>query len=326
MSECTGTDKKKVTIALAVYKPNTNWFIEQLNSLNGQSYSNLELLVWDDCPDAPIDESLLENYITAFPYTIFRGVRNLGSNGAFEELTKKANGDFIAFCDQDDIWETNKISLMIKEQAETNAVLVCSDVSVIDADGRQKAFSITQVRKRHRFHEGDNLVAPLLMHNFILGCASLVKAEIAKEAIPFEPFYVHDQWIGIVAAERGRIAFLNRPLVRYRIHQTNQTGVLTGVSNKSSYYEQRIKYLIDRFSHLKERPGSSAMLIRNVNERLKWVMARADYFNNPSLKNLKTMWDQRNLSKAAFYLEILLPFLPNCCFKAIILFVRKGII
>lgn len=325
MNECTGIGKK-VTIALAVYKPNISWLIEQLKSLNAQSYHNLELLIWDDCPDVPVDESLFKTYITSFSYILFRGDRNLGSNGAFEELTRKADGDFIAYCDQDDIWERDKISLMIEKQQETNAVLVCSDVSVIDSYGRKKASSITQVRKHHKFLEGNNLVAPLLMHNFILGCASLVKTEIAKEAIPFEPYYVHDQWIGIVAAERGRIAFLNIPLVRYRIHQTNQTGVLTGVNDKISYYEQKIKYFIDRFYHLKERTNNSSALIQNVNERLEWVIARANYFNNPSLKNLKAMWGQRNISKAAFYLEMVLPLLPNCCFKAIVLLVKKGII
>ena len=46
-------DKPLVSILLAVYKPNEAWFIEQLISLNEQTYENIELLVYDDCPDFP---------------------------------------------------------------------------------------------------------------------------------------------------------------------------------------------------------------------------------------------------------------------------------
>ena len=42
------TDKPLVSILLAVYKPNEKWLIEQLISLNEQSYENLELIVYDD--------------------------------------------------------------------------------------------------------------------------------------------------------------------------------------------------------------------------------------------------------------------------------------
>lgn len=326
MKECMEIDNKKVTIVMAIYKPNISWLTEQLNSLNEQSYSNIELLVWDDCPDDPVDDSFFKDCITAFPYSIFRGSKNLGSNGAFEVLTSKVDGDLIAYCDQDDIWEKDKIRLLVEKQKETGAVLVCSDVSIIDSFGNMKATSITQVRKRHTFLEGNNLLSSLLIHNFIIGCTALVKTEIAKEAIPFEPYYVHDHWIGIVAAEKGRIAFINKPLIRYRIHHSNQTGILTGVNDKASYYEQRIKYLIDRFNHLKKRHGNSVMLIQYVNERLEWALARSDYYKDPSLKNLKLIWEKRKFSKAAIYFEIVLPFIPESVFKKIISMTRRGII
>lgn len=56
MTRCMEVDKPLVSILLAVYKPNENWFIEQLISLNEQTYNNLELFVYDDCPDFPTSE------------------------------------------------------------------------------------------------------------------------------------------------------------------------------------------------------------------------------------------------------------------------------
>ena len=72
-------------------------------------YENIELLVYDDCPDYPINEDIIKKYITKFSYTLIRGIKNKGSNKAFEELTKQGNGELFAYCDQDDIWEVNKI-------------------------------------------------------------------------------------------------------------------------------------------------------------------------------------------------------------------------
>ena len=78
IQECMTTDKKPlVSILLAAYKPNEKWFKEQLQSLNAQTYDNKELIIYNDCPDCPLDEQLIKTTIT-FPYRIFNGKKNLG--------------------------------------------------------------------------------------------------------------------------------------------------------------------------------------------------------------------------------------------------------
>ena len=101
------TDKPQIAILMAVYEPRMDWLREQLLSLNAQTYPNLKLYVRDDCsPSVPYEEiqSCLQDCISAFPYTIQRNEKNLGSNGTFEQLTREAGGDYFAYCDQDDIW------------------------------------------------------------------------------------------------------------------------------------------------------------------------------------------------------------------------------
>ena len=54
MNGCMETDKPLISIVMAVYEPNLQWFREQLDSLEAQTYPNLELLVIDDCsPTVP---------------------------------------------------------------------------------------------------------------------------------------------------------------------------------------------------------------------------------------------------------------------------------
>ena len=41
----------KIIIAMAVYKPNLNFFKQQLKSIDEQDYKNMELLIWNDSPN-----------------------------------------------------------------------------------------------------------------------------------------------------------------------------------------------------------------------------------------------------------------------------------
>lgn len=137
-----------VSILLATYEPNLQWLEQQLNSLNQQSYPNLYLYVQDDASaNVPLSKitALLEKTITSFSYEIARNEKNLGSNVTFQYLTEKATGDFFAYCDQDDLWFPHKISRCMDVLQDKNAVLVCSDMEIINEVGKVTAKSITKI-------------------------------------------------------------------------------------------------------------------------------------------------------------------------------------
>ncbi|OPJ59540.1 putative glycosyltransferase EpsH [Clostridium chromiireducens] len=321
----TATYKPLVSILLAVYKPNNNWLIEQLISLNEQTYENIELLVYDDCPDFQINEEIIKKYITKFSYKLIRGIENKGSNKAFEELTKIAKGDFFAYCDQDDIWEYNKISSMLEKLQEKEVTLVCSDLSIIDESGNKTADSITDIRKRIVYKSGYNLAKDLLMTNFVTGCAMMVRKEIAQKAIPFEDTLIHDQWIAIIAAINGKIEFINKPLVKYRQHSFNQTGILKDVYDKKTYCQKRIEEFIYRYESLKKRFTNNE-IEKIIDDTLIWLEARKSYFFKPSLDCLKIMIKYRKFHRISILIECFLPFIPNSIYKFIIKLTQKGII
>lgn len=319
-------NKPLVSILLAVYKPNEQWLIEQLISLNSQTYENIEILIYDDCPEFPTSEKLIKKYMTSFSYVLVRGLKNEGSNKAFEELTKMGNGEFFAYCDQDDIWENDKIAIMVERFFDENITLVCSDLSIIDGDGKKIANSITGIRKRIVYNSGCDLAKGLLMTNFVTGCAMMVKRDIALKAIPFEKTLLHDQWIAIVAAINGKIESINTPLVKYRQHSFNQTGILKDVYDKKTYYNKRIQDFFKRYISLKKRLGDNDELKENINQCLIWLEARRSYFFKPSLKNLKIMIKYREFHKISILIECFLPFIPNSIFKYIIKLAQWGIL
>ena len=106
---------------MSIYKPQKSWLIEQLDSLNSQSYKNLELIVYNDCPEDEFNyDEFFEKHITNFNFRIINGNVNLGSTLAFEKLTTIADGDYFAYCDQDDIWLPEKIEILVNKIKEIN--------------------------------------------------------------------------------------------------------------------------------------------------------------------------------------------------------------
>lgn len=318
------TDKPLVSILMAVYKPNENWLREQLISLNEQTYPKLELLIYDDCPACPLNEGIVQELITAIPYRIIRGETNLGSNKAFERLTVEGTGKYFSYCDQDDVWHSDKVERMAEVLERTGSPMVCSDLAIIDGDDKRVADSITKIRKRHVFHEGEGLAGYLLVRSFVTGCAMMMRADIARGSVPFVDSLIHDQWLAINAALNGRIEVIREPLIDYRQHEGNQTGVLKGVVSKRDYYNARIENMKKRLADYKTRLGSFNEIKNTIAELEEFNEARSRYFYTHKRADLRIMRKYRNFARQDVMIETIMPFVPEGIMKLAFRLIQNG--
>lgn len=326
MSGCTETGKPRIAILMAVYEPRMDWLREQLLSLNAQTYPNLMLYVRDDCsPTVPFEEiqSCVQDCIRAFPYEIKRNEKNLGSNGTFELLTQEAEGEYFAYCDQDDVWLPEKLTVLEEAMSQSGALLVCSDMYIIDGGENQTANSITKVRRHHVFKSGENLAEELIFHNFVTGCTMLVRSEQAKAAVPFCPYMVHDHYLALWCAVRGSVQSLLQPLIRYRIHGGNQTGLLAGVTDKASYGKVRIDSMLKRVQWLQEHFDDVNMQ-GILAEAVTWANARHENWHTG--KNKKTVWKYRRFSMLPSVFEIFATVMPETLFKKMLFLGKHNIV
>lgn len=327
MTRCTETGKPPISILLATYDPRLDWLEEQLLSLNEQTYPALKLYVRDDCsPGVSLEEirGLLERCITRFPFELARNEENLGSDKTFERLTAEAEGRYFAYCDQDDVWLPEKLTRLEEAMCRERAVLVCSDTYIIDQDGRQLADSITRIRKRHVFLSGEGLAPYLLVRNFVIGCTMLVDAGLARAAVPFVEGYVHDQWIAAFAALHGKVYSLEEPLIRYRQHDHNQTGILTGVETKAGYLEERIRHMERVLDRVNARLAPEQAAEAELERLIGGYAAREAYYNKPSFSGARAILAVGELSRGAKLFELLLPFLTERQFKRFVALARSG--
>lgn len=316
MNGCTEIDKPLISIVMAVYEPNLQWFREQLDSLEAQTYPNLELLVLDDCsPTVPFEtvRQYIAESIRSFPYHVARNEKNLGSNGTFEKLTQQAHGKYIAYCDQDDVWLPEKLEILQQTIEQTGAKLVCSDMYIIDGQGKQTTDSITKVRRHHVFHSGENLAEGLLFRNFVTGCTMLMPADLARQAIPFCPYMVHDHYLALYASLHGKIQSVMQPLIRYRIHGNNQTGVLAGVFDKETYYRIRIEEALHKMEWIDKNLVLPEKVDGELVQGMKWLQARADHFHGIR-GTVKTIWKYRHYGPVTSLFEIVVTIFPESVF------------
>ena len=327
MNGCMETGKPLISILMAVYEPRMDWLREQLLSLNAQTYPNLRLYICDDCsPTVSYEEiqSCVQDCISAFPYSIERNAQNLGSNGTFERLTREAEGVFFAYCDQDDVWLPEKLAILQETIEREHAELVCSDMYIINGEGKQVADSITKVRRRHKLKSGDDLATELLTHNFVTGCTMIARADTAKHAVPFCPYMVHDHYIALYCAEHGRLCSLPDCLISYRIHGGNQTGVMSGVKDKKSYAAVRIERSVQKFEWLQENFPCDPQLTKNIGLCSKWLQAREKNWRNCG--SAKDLWELRYCGKQISLFEIVAARLPEQLFMWVVALVRNNIL
>ncbi len=327
MSECMRIDKPRIAILMAIYEPNLEWLREQLLSLNEQTYPNLYLYIREDCsPTVPFAEieKCVKECITTFPYDIRRNAENLGSNKAFELLTREADGDYFAYCDQDDVWLSDKLKVLQREMEGRQAQLVCSDMFIIDGDGKQTADSITKVRRHHVFYSGYGLADKLVFSNFVTGCTMLIRAEVAKAAVSFCPYMVHDHYLALFAAERGKIVSLSDRLIKYRIHGGNQTEMMAGVVDKASYGRIRIDEALAKMCWLEQHFSCDKDLQEVIRCGKEWLEARQQNWRRQG--GAKTVWQYRGFNKAVSCFELVLSSAPNWLFQLALAMKKKNLL
>lgn len=218
-------------ISVAMCTLNGQRFLgEQLESIAAQTKLPNELVVCDD-GSSDLTDSILLDFAQRAPFPV-RSVRNekrLGSTKNFEKAIGLCEGEFIALCDQDDIWESNKLGRLVKSLGDSGAGGVFSDAQLVDANGRPAQKRLWQLHK-FDFRESiefsrDAAIRLLLKHDVVTGATLMFRASVRNFVMPIPAPWVHDGWIAWMLVLYSQLTFVAEPLVRYRVHREQQLGV-----------------------------------------------------------------------------------------------------
>jgi glycosyltransferase involved in cell wall biosynthesis len=217
MTSMPATKQPLVSIALCTY--NGGHFLPaQLDSILNQDYANIEIIVVDDCSDDNTRDVL--EWYAHFDKRIklYYNERNLGYVRNFERAIKLCKGKFIALADQDDIWESDKISIMQGNIGDKILAYHNSDY----IDEQNKRIGNDTVATVFRIYDGQSCL-PFILSNCVHGHAVLFNKRLKKYLFPFNEKFSHDWWIAYVAFNVGSVKYIDKVLVHYRQHRHSIT-------------------------------------------------------------------------------------------------------
>ncbi|MBK8750855.1 MAG: glycosyltransferase [Candidatus Competibacteraceae bacterium] len=212
--------------------------VEQLDSILKQTTTVNKISIYDD--HSPDDTVLqIHNFLNQLPpdqqclFTIQVNSVNLGYALNFISAIKRSTKDILFLCDQDDIWERDKVEVILSLFHNYNPDMVFSDGSLINQYGRKldkvsvlESYGLNQ----HLILQFRNSAFKLLTkRNYINGAAAAIRRVAAQNALPLPCDMPHDYWLAIWCSLHNGIVATPKSLYRYRQHQTNVIGM--GSSN-----------------------------------------------------------------------------------------------
>ncbi|WP_282073729.1 glycosyltransferase family 2 protein [Polaribacter atrinae] len=142
---------KLVSVVIPTY--NREKYLEKaIFSVINQTYKNFEVIIIDDGSKENYAESICEKYDNCFYFY----KKNGGLSSARNYGISKAQGEYIAFLDDDDFWREDKLQKQVKVLNSDKSVdCVHSSASVVDEKGIKKGKLIGASENKIHKRSGD---------------------------------------------------------------------------------------------------------------------------------------------------------------------------
>lgn len=268
-------DKPLVSVIMSAF--NAERFIcASIESVLQQTYPNVELII---CDDGSNDQTAA--LIKRYPSVKYIYQNNQGQGAGRNHAAQKAQGNFLAFLDADDIWTPEKLETQIPMFAHSPDIgAVYCDMEIVDTSGRILGYNAKGRMKRGFIF--DDLIAG----NYMCGLSSLVvRTEIFREAGGFSNHrYCQDFVFILRVAHKYQIDFSEESMVKYLSHENSTTSKID-----VSYPEQ-----IDFYKQIPTLYCLNEQQVFLVREELKRL-----YFAYAILH-----FRRKNFSKAAGILQV----------------------
>lgn len=259
--------KEQVHIVMAAYN-GEKYIREQLDSLLAQTYKNITIEVCDD-GSTDATASIIREYESRDERVKLHANRqNKGYVKNFLEGIRRCQAPYVMLCDQDDIWQDDKVEQTLHAMQQTEKempgkpVLIFTDAICFDSEtGKELGL----------FHEMAHLdvkkvdTAHLFMENKCIGCTMMMNRAILPylEELPAE-IRVHDWWLALICSHFGAIRYVPQVTLRYRQHEGNQIG---GASY-TGYLKKRLAHIREQRTSLVSTYRQGAAFLRIFGEQM----------------------------------------------------------
>ncbi len=240
---------RSISVAICTY--NGAKYIEaQIDSILNQTQPPQEIIVCDDgSSDDTVEIVRRIAKRTTVKILVMENRDNLGVTKNFEKAILACSGNTIFLADQDDVWMPEKIAKMSTPLIEDPEVgLVYSDAIITDANLQPSDMTVFGTRGKSQIWLGSNRdIREVLKRPNVKGCTLAISSDYLAHIFPIpvkdgKTIWTHDYWIYFILYSISKIVVLDEPLMYYRIHADNASGLVE--KNKNAINRKKKKYRV----------------------------------------------------------------------------------
>ena len=210
----------RISVIIPVYN-GERFITESLDSALNQTLRPFEIIVVND-GSTDGTETIVERYIKQFGDIIHYIYQiNKGISGAYNTGIAAAHGECIAFLEQDDLWEIDKLEKQTRFlEKNPDCAMVYTPVNIL----REGNVSKVKARfdKKPTKHKYD--FADFIVKNRVRNCSSVLLRKSALEEVGgfnevLRLAFDYDLWLRLLV--NHAICVIEEPLTIYRVHENN---------------------------------------------------------------------------------------------------------
>ncbi|WP_050008140.1 glycosyltransferase [Butyrivibrio sp. WCE2006] len=273
-----------ISVAMATYN-GEKYILEQLNSILDQSLPVDEIIIRDDISSdktADIIKKFIQDNGLDEKIDFAVNDKNLGYASNFMGAVRQTKGDYIFFCDQDDIWVNDRVEKMVEALKNTpDALMIGSEFEPFKCSDDAPDVPRWELAKFKNDGELEKL--QFNSENIFIGCQGCTMALKRSFLDRIDEYWyegwAHDEFVWKLALSLDGLYFLHKVTLKRRLHSSNVT------LHKEHQKQQRLKYLTE--------------LAKSHEQTLKFIVQNEDdsYKVNLLKKHIKATNMRINLIK-----------------------------
>lgn len=240
----------KVSVALATYN-GAEFLEEQLESIRTQTMPADEVRITDDCSRDGTAE-LARSYIALHglekSWSVTVNPTNLGYGSNFIGALDRTSGEYVFFCDQDDVWLPDRLERMTAVMdAHPEILAMGSEYDTFSTS--ENALQIPQWERKAMRYDGSLECVPFSAERLFIGCQGCTmcirRALLEKARSCWVPGWAHDEFVWRTALLSDGLYLWHEVTLNRRLHENNASlRKIHDLPSRLRYLEELRKGLV----------------------------------------------------------------------------------
>lgn len=213
----------KVSVLVITYN-GKSYIKAQLDSIIKAIDEDDEIIISDDgSTDGTVE--IIREYLDNHNNIKLVYGEHKGIAANFSNAYKYSHGEIIAFSDQDDEWFPEKITIIKDYLTKHHSTSVVMHNGYLCNEKNEIVNEEMNIFIQRNAHHG-------VLHNIIkstyYGCCMAFRREFLNDYMPLSPNIIaYDQFLGLCAENKKCSGFIEKKLIKHRLHDSNQSKKLS---------------------------------------------------------------------------------------------------